>query len=325
MAIQRIPLSQMMRSLRVPVILAATSICAAWLMFSAKSTFESIVRTGFAAATKGAAEQSVPTTFFQLARVNMLEAFKTMVIALGAEIFLFLLSLTGLLIMLTMWKRLEKVSRFLLLFGAVIFLFLPIGVLSNIGMFRIVFFASPLFPILASALFFKYEGKRHSRMRRVVFSSIIMLILLFATLEFYGCQPLMPSSNVLSKDLPVDQPLGYVTTVNSIYQRQMIEFAQSNVAGPIGCDTTTGNQINGLTEFNFSVNYFTSYYPLDKEQPIKDYYCLLIHLPGIAGPFENPAKTRTGDLILDTIYNSSTIYTNGESFILLNQTMVAQP
>ena len=323
-AIQKIPFSQVMSSLRVPVVLAATLVCVVWLMFPARFTFENIVRLGFAGAAKGETIEYVPARFFDLARVNMLEALKTLVAGNGADIFLLLLAFTGLIILLRMWKHLEKASRFLLLASAVIFLFIPIGVLLKMGMFRIVFFASPLFPIFAGALF-QHEGKRGMWLRRVVFSSIILLVILLATLELYSCQPLMPPASVLSKDLPADQPLGYVFGVNSIYQREMIEFAQRNVAGQIACDRATGNQITGLTEFNFSVTHLISYYPLDKKQPVQEYYCFLIHLPGISGPFENPAETRTRDLILEAIYNSSNIYTNGESFVLLNQNIGAHP
>ena len=324
LAIQRIPLSQMMSSLRVPVILAVTSICTTWLMFPARYTFETIVRLGFLR-VQGEGAESVPPRFLELARVNMLGAFNTLLATDGAEIFLLLLASTGLIILLRTWKHLEKTSRSFLVVGATVFLFIPLGGLLSIGVFRIVFFASTLFPIFASILFVEYEGKRAMRLRKVVLPSIVLLILLSAALGLYGCQPLIPSASILLKDLPVDQPLGYVTSVNSIYQRQMIEFAQNNVAGQIACDSVTGDQITGLTDLNFSANHLTYYYPLDKKQPAKDYSYFLIHVPGIAGPFSNSAETRTRDMILTVINNSSNIYTNGESYILLNQTMVAQP
>jgi hypothetical protein len=324
LAIQRIPLSQMMSSLRVPVILAVTSICTTWLMFPARYTFETIVRLGFLR-VQGEGAESVPPRFLELARVNMLGAFNTLLATDGAEIFLLLLASTGLIILLRTWKHLEKTSRSFLVVGATVFLFIPLGGLLSIGVFRIVFFASTLFPIFASILFVEYEGKRAMRLRKVVLPSIVLLILLSAALGLYGCQPLIPSASILLKDLPVDQPLGYVTSVNSIYQRQMIEFAQNNVAGQIACDSATGDQITGLTDLNFSANHLTYYYPLDKKQPAKDYSYFLIHVPGIAGPFSNSAETRTRDMILTVINNSSNIYTNGESYILLNQTMVAQP
>jgi hypothetical protein len=323
-AIQRIPLSRVKSSLGVPAILAATLICTAWLMFPAKSTFETVVRFGFAG-LRGGTTESIPPRFFELVRVNALGAFDTLLATNGAELFLLLLASTGLIILLRMWKHIGKASRSLLLIGAVIFLSMPIGVPLQIDVFRIVFFASALFPIFASAIFFKYERKRRMWLRRVVFSSIILMTIFFATLELYGCQPLMPSASVLSKGLPADQPIGYVTSVNSIYQRQMIEFVQRNVAGGIACDATTANQIVGLTDFNFSATYLLYYYPLDKKQTAQEYHCFLIHLPGVSGPFENPAETRRRDLILEVIDNSSSIYTNGESFMLLNKTIDVAP
>lgn len=62
MAIQRIRFSQTMNSLKVPVILAVTSICAAWLMFSARFTFENMVHSGLASVAEGT-QGSVPLAF----------------------------------------------------------------------------------------------------------------------------------------------------------------------------------------------------------------------------------------------------------------------
>jgi hypothetical protein len=126
----------------------------------------------------------------------------------------------------------------------------------------------------------------------------------------------MPSANVVSKDLPPNESIGEVNEVNTIYQRRMIEFAQRYVDGPIACDLVTQVQIESLTDFNFSLAYLTPYYPLDKNQPEIKHDYFLVHLPGISGKFSEPAELRTRDLILNTIYNSSIVYTNGESFIL---------
>jgi len=96
----------------------------------------------------------------------------------------------------------------------------------------------------------------------------------------------------------------------------MIEFAGNYLNGRIACDLVTREQIKGLTDFSFSVAYITGYYPLDKSQLEKRYDYFLIHLPGASGPFKEQAEMRTRDLILEAIYNSSVIYTNGESYAL---------
>ena len=147
---------------------------------------------------------------------------------------------------------------------------------------------------------------------------IFSLIILLATLQFYKCQPLIPPANVLKKNLPANEPIVYVTGVNSIYQRQMIEFVGNYVHGGIACDLITREQLIGLTDFSFSAAFITGYYPLDKSQLEKRYDYFLVHLPGPSGPFNEQAEMRTRDLILGAIYNSSVIYTNCESYTLLH-------
>jgi len=105
--------------------------------------------------------------------------------------------------------------------------------------------------------------------------------------------------------------------VNSIYQRQMIKFASEYVNGRIACDGTTGNQILGLTEPNFWIAHVIWWMsPLEIRKPKIEYDFFLLHIPGASGPFQEQAEKRTGDLILEVIYNSSIVYTNGESYVL---------
>jgi hypothetical protein len=172
-------------------------------------------------------------------------------------------------------------------------------------------FAGILFPILAGLLIF-----RTCKKKRWLAAIILSLIVLLATLQLYKCQPLIPSANILQGNLPASEPIVYVNNVNSIYQRQMIEFARNYVRGRIVCDRVTQNQMRGLTEFSFSYAHIMSYYPLDNSQPERRYDCFLIHLPGVGGRLYEPAEMRTRDLILEAIYDSNVIYTNGESYAL---------
>jgi hypothetical protein len=319
LAIQKIPYFRMKSYLRISTVLAATLICAAWLMFSAGFTFDAFVRLFSVTAPTGVAPPAeyIPSSFFELARINAFEAFKTVFVYSGAELFLLLLGLLALIVYLRKWKELDIVSRFLFVVGAFLILLLPVGIALKIGVFRILQLGSALFPILAG-FFVSYLGKRVRMRARALQAVIVFSILLLATLELYACQPLIPSANILSKDLPADEPLSYVNSINSIYQRVMIRFAENHLVGTIASDIVTGNQLTGLTEFNFSTNYFLYYYPLDKDQVEKKYDYFLIHLPGKSGPFEERAEIRTTDLIAWAICNSSVIYSNGESYVLGN-------
>lgn len=317
MLLQKVPYFRLKSYLKASATFAVMSVCVAWLMFPARFTLEAITRTIFVSVLGGTTPASgyIPSRFFELAHIDMLEATKTILVSKGADVFLLLLGLGGLIVLLKMQKQVNNTSRFLFLISGLMLLFIPIGLLLKIGGFRILRLASPLFPIL-SVIFILYAGKRRAWMRAVTFSSIILL----ATLQLYSCQPLIPSANVLSKDLPTSEPIFYASSMNSIYQRQMIEFARDYVGDRMGyniaCDKVTRNQITGLTEFNFSAAHLAWYYPLGKNQPEKEYDYFLTHLPGVSGPFDEQAEMRTRDLILEAIYNSTIVYTNSESYIL---------
>jgi len=313
--LQKVSYFRLKSYLKASATFAAISVCVAWLMFPARFTLEAITRTIFVGVPSGVTPiaESVPSRFFELARVDMLGAIKSILVFSGAAVFLSLLTLAGLMILLKMRKEVDNTSKFLFLVGGLILLFVPIGFLLKVGAFRILHLASPLFPIFSS-IFILYVGKRRMWVRGVIFPAIILL----ATLQLYDCQPLLPSANVLSNELPTSEPIVYVNQVNSIYQRQMIEFARDYVGGRIAGDIVTRNQIIGLTEFDFSVAHLEYYYPLDKNQLERKYDCFLIHLPGASGRFGEQAEMRTRDLILETIYNSSITYTNGESYILVH-------
>jgi len=313
MSLKRISYFRLKSYLRVPAVFAVTLICGAWLMFRARFTFEQIGSVVSASVQGGTTPKgaTIPSRFFELIHVDMLGAIKSFLVFYGASILLLLLTIVGLIILMKLRKQLDNTSKFLFLISAVMLLFIPIGLVLKVGAFRALHLVEPLFPIF-SVILILHAGKRKVWRHAVIFSLIIFL----ATLQLYKCEPLIPSANTISKDLPISEPIVYVNSVNSIYQRQMIEFTRDYVGGRIACDIVTRNQIRGLTEFDFSVAHLALYYPLDKNQLEREYDCFLIHLPGVSGGFGEQAEARTRDLILGAIYNSSIIYTNGESYIL---------
>lgn len=313
MLLQKVSYFRLKSYLKVPQLFAVTLICVAWLYFPAEHAFERISRLVFVGALAGAtpATEQISPRFFSLAQIDILAAIKTFLVFYGAMFFLLFLTFASLIILLKRLKQLDGTSKFLFVMCGVTLLSVPIAFLIKLGMFRVLFFVSSLFPIF-TGIFILRICKRGKWPTAVIFSLIILL----ATLQLYKCQPLIPSANILEKDLPASEPIVYVTGVNSIYQRQMIEFVSNYIRGGIACDLVTREQIRGLTDFSFSVAYITGYYPLDKRQLEKRYYYFLVHLPGASGPFNEQAEMRTRDLILEAIYNSSVIYTNGESYTL---------
>ena len=312
MLLQKISYFRLESYLKAPAVFAVTLICGAWLMFAGEFTFEAILRVIFVDVPSGRAPEAaqLPSRFFELARVDIFGAIKSVLVFHGADVFLLLLTLAGLIILLKMRKE-DKTSKFLFLFEGLLLLFFPIGFTLKVGGTRILHIARLLFPIFCG-ISILHVTKKGAWKHIVIFSSIILL----ATLQLYSCQPLIPSANIISKDLPTSEPIVYVNKVNSIHQRQMINFARDHVTGRIAYDHITGNQIVGLTELNFSVAHFAWYYPLDKSRSEREYDCFLIHVPGISGGFGERAEMRTRDMILEAIYDSSIVYTNGESYIL---------
>jgi hypothetical protein len=300
-------------------VFAALSICAAWLMFPANYTFEAIVGVGIAAFRLGGttpSTESVPPRLFELAEKSLLEAGKVVLVTYGAETFVLILMIVSLLVLLKLRNQLDNHARFLFLIGGLIIVSIPIGFFLQAGEFRMAHMAIPFCPIFIGVLA-SYLVKDKSRKRTVLLSFMILLTIVLAIPELYIYQPLVPSASVLLKNISPSTPIAYFGSVNSIYQREMIQFAQNHVVGVIACDAMTYNQIIGLTSLNFSSTYLSSYYPLDNNELPLPYSCFLIHTPGVSGGFvAEKAEIRTTALILSAIYNSSVVYTNGESYIL---------
>ena len=297
------------------IILLNFTACIAWLSFPARFTLESILKVLVFRVPSGMTPKSgaVPVRFFELLRTDVFSSFQVLLVQHGADALLLLLTLVGLVILLRSWRKIGDATKFFCIFVIPLFVFMGVGILLKVGAFRPLFFIHLTFPIFF-AVFILHVNRRQTKwIPTMIFSVMVSLVIL----QLYPCQPLVPSANVLSLDLSADEPLFYATEVNSIYQRDMIFFASNHIMkGRIACDRITRNQILGLAGYDYWVSYKIDYYPIDKNQTERQYEFFLTHLPGASGRFQEPVEIRTKSLILSTIYNSSVIYTNGESFIL---------
>jgi hypothetical protein len=317
LALERVPYLRTKyrtRSLRVPVALTVTAIGLTWLIFRAGSTFQEILVEIFLGVPTGTTAKSeyIPSTFFRLVDADILAAVKTFLVYYGADFILLILTLVGVILMLRLTKKLNSVENFLLLFCGLVLLIIPIGVFLKLGATRALSFAELMFPIFSGIAIF-YLSKKGKWASFCVFALIMLLL----PLQSYGCQPLIPSANVIYKELPSSTPIGYATDVYSIYQRKVISYTVSYVtSGRIACDQITYNQIAGIADYDFLDAHLIFYYPIDKQQPQQAYDLFIIHVPGRAGILQEKAPVRTPDLILQTIHDSGVVYTNGESYIL---------
>ncbi len=292
----------------------------AWFMFAANATLETIVQVfsvELPAGTNPVSER-IGTGSFSVLRTNPLAAIVSLVVFYGADIFFLLLTIAGLLLMFLMRKRLNQVSRFFAIFYFILLVLAVVGTIVDVGGRRVLFIAELLFPIFASTFIISILRKK-SRIRKLIVGVIFFMILFLATIQFYGYQPFVPPANVLYKDLPSNIQLGYVGIVNTIYQRQMIIFAEENARGVVAAVFPITTQIVGLTNESFSLKVL-SYDPLDKSM-LKPYYdYLLINMPGPAGHYSGNADLLLNDPLQVSAYisNQTIIYSNGESYILNN-------
>lgn len=310
--LQRVPYFRPKSYLQISVVLTVGLIGVAWLMFPAYFNLGVIVRAFSSMVPTGTTPSSdyIPSTFFQLAHVEPLGAARTFLVYYGVDLFLLILALPSLIIMLKMRKNLSDASSFLMLFLGLTLVIMMLGVIIKLGPTRLLVFDEFLFPFFCGATIF-YAGINRKWIRILLFGTIIVL----ATIEFYGCQPLIPSANSVYPELPANVPIGYVNDVNSIYQRQVASFAFNHVAGPIATDEITYNQILGVANSSFASLLEANYYAIATQNE-QWHNILIIHVPGKAGILQEKANVRAPNLILQTMYNSDIVYTNGESYML---------
>ena len=301
--------------------LILTSIGLAWFMFQAYNTLQTIVQIFTVGTLTGTnpVSQRIGTGSFAVLRINPIAAVMSFVVIYGADVLFSLLTFAGLLLMLRMRKRLNPVSKFLAILCSIILVLGVVGVVLSAGGPRLLFVAESLFPIFSSVFVFSMLRKK-TRVRKLIVGVVFFLIIFSATIEFYGCQPLVPSANVLYKHLPSSVQLNNIGQVNSIYQRQMIIFAAKYLSEKVAAVFPITTQIIGLTDTNFSLN-VVSYDPLDSNLTKPYYNFLLINMPGPAGHYAgNPdLSLNSPSLVSNYISNQTIIYTNGESYIIANK------
>jgi hypothetical protein len=301
-------------------VLTLVFISLAWLVFQANASLQRIVQVLFVDLPNGATPvgEQIPSSFFQVLRISPLSAVRGFVVFFGADAFFLLLTFAGLILMWLMWKKLNLVSKFLAVSYSIIIILMVAGVFLKAGGPRLLEFAQLLFPIFSSVFVFSVLRKK-THIRKLIVGTVFFLIILLATVEFYGYQPLVPPANVLHKDLPPSVQSGYTGLVNSIYQRQMISFAEKFVSGRIATVYPITTQIVGLTNENF-FSKIIDYNSMDKSLPQQQYDYFLINIPGPAGDYAGRTNPSLNDPIpiINYVLNQTIIYTNGESYVLAN-------
>jgi len=257
-------------------------------------------------------KELVPQRFFA---VGLLDQLRIILVFYGATILLTILTIIGIVVTIKKLRiQLESGLIFLSLYIISLWTILLIQFLSGFSGLefgRILALSLIISPIFSAAAI-SYAKK--TRTRKLAMSLIPLLVIL-ATIQLYGFQPLIPAYDRTT------EPLVEIGAVNSAYQRYMIKYAERYIkAGSIACDRATTNQILGLTSYDFSRSRLAWYYPfstlLHNNTREEEYDYFLIHLPGKSGTLSEKAEIRTRSLIVESVYNSSVLYSNGESYVL---------
>jgi hypothetical protein len=255
-------------------------------------------------------------SLFKLTLENQL---RIIIVFYGGSLLFAFLTAIGILITFRKYKS-SKSLMFLSLFLISIWLFfifqfaLPAGKAGILEYHRMFSYTLPFAPVFIGLLLSHLN-------RKFVLANLIPILIsflvVFAIIELYGYQPLLPIASSVRPNLPSDEYIIYVDKVNSVYQRSMIEFAERHIdRGMIACDPITQNQILGLTDYNFSQTHLADFYPFDSNAAGEEFDYFLIHFPGKSGwPGVKP-ELGTKDFILGVTYNSTLTYSNGESFVL---------
>jgi hypothetical protein len=302
-------------------------LAAAWLMFVASTNFqiastmlESWSNAILGAKPTGQSFTDINYSFFGLTLTNQL---RVITVYYGGTLLLLLLGFLGILVA----RRVFRSSRILNFTSAAILSVWLLFVLqialtgTRAGLFeygRLFDFSYIFAPIFVGVLLYYVHERLHSS--KLNFFLCLLLIAL-ATLEVYGCQPLLPIASSVRSGLPSDEYIVYVGEVNSIYQRSMVSYTYDYVrTGMIACDYTTMQQILGMTDYNYSQTHLWGYYPFDPKAQRRleagnfDYF--LIHILGKSGWLAVSPETETQNFVVSAVNNSSVIYSNGQSFVL---------
>ncbi|MHA2408400.1 MAG: hypothetical protein ACXACA_08525, partial [Candidatus Ranarchaeia archaeon] len=255
--------------------------------------------------------------FFEIGFLNGL---KVLLQYHGADFFLILFSLIGLVILYKLRTQ-NKILIFLSLYLISSLLFEVFGFLTSFGWNfsdRVIRLLLVITPIFAGISFQYLKVKTRKKVVPII---LISLFVLTSTIQFYKYPPLLPAASSLPNfNLPDDEPIRYRNSVNTIYQRNMIAFAEKffTPGTRFASDSVTRMQTLGLIGIDFFRNY-VYYYPLDPLDDPAEYDHFLIHIPGKGGVFNDRAETVTKSLILSSISNSNILFTNGESYVLSNR------
>jgi len=270
-------------------------------------------------------KEVVPTTFYE---IPLLAQLKVLALQHMKDAVIAIISLFGLSVFLIKFKRKELADKtknfcllvlvFLSIISATVFFQFTIG-FGNIAYRRFLHYALVLSPFFAGLALWRLDKYltttfKNTTVKNLAFVSICFALFSLCLIDVFTYQPMVPRSNVLSKDLPEDEYISNFVTVNTVYIREMISHAErySPANARITSDVTTRFQIFGFTDPSFSSRHIW-HSPL--EQPNLEWDLFLLRTDEKAGPFNENVKYHTKERINELKEAGSIIYDNGMSVI----------
>ena len=267
----------------------------------------------------------VPTRFYN---IPLLSRLQVLLAKHSRDAVVVMLTLFGLFVFLGKLRRNEvsgKAKAFymfltVLLVNFALFLFFEFASgFGSIEYYRFIVYALPLCVFLVGLSLWRLDNFLKivfvkPRIRKLIFASLLFALVSLSWIQFYHYQPLVPRSNVLSPDLPNNEYIFYYGIVNTIYQKDMISFAEKHsYNSSIASDEVTRYQTRGFSSPSFfSRHVFFS--PLEREDLKWDLF--LLHTLR-AGHLNEKAEYRTREIIERVrLEAGNVIYDNGESFII---------
>jgi hypothetical protein len=320
------------RSLIYDFIMASTFFAVllmVWWSFEATSFLESfsgIVREIF---SPEKVVGVIPARFFQ---IPLFAQLRVLVVNYVNDAILGIMTFLGLFVFLRKSRERELASAktlyiILLMIFAIISAIVVFQFATNFGGIeyeRFILDAMILSPFLVGLALWNFDRHvarviHNDTFKSLIVGSAISLLFSVCLLSVFQFQPLIPQANVLSKNLPDNEYLMDTRMVNTVYQKQMISFAERFSRGDALIDS---DAVTMYQTFGFAPSLFSRQTWSDPLQPnwnqTKEWDLLLLHGGDRAASFSERAEYHTEEIINHLRSIGNLVYDNGESFIVAN-------
>jgi len=324
------------------ILLFATILFVGWWMYQADFLFSIFVKNIQSFFTvESFVKEPVPLRFFNVPFTAQIKIFSLCHLK---DLIISILSLFGFIIFVNGQNKTGETKilyLYLISFLAPILLSIIFELLvgyGNLEYYRLINYGIIFSPFFVGIAFYQLKialdsSSLNFKAKTLAMIFIVFIVVGFSLIQFFPYQPLTPQGNIISEDIPENEPLMYFNNVNSVYQKEMISFACSHfptdfriTRSTITSDTITRLQMIAFfnESFEFLKSKHTWYSPLTSDTKL-DWNLFLLHWGGKSGPFAEQVEYRTKNKLIENRngVGRNIIYDNGESFIIQREWPIA--